>query len=62
MLRYDDGCMCDPDVWGPDGMERGDGHNPVCVNHGKERPAEEYRRERDLQMLDEIDNEWEYER
>ena len=25
-------CFCDPDVWGPDGLECGNGHNPVCPN------------------------------
>lgn len=27
-------CPCDPDVWGPDGLERGDGHNPASKHHG----------------------------
>lgn len=25
-------CQCDPDVWGPDGLEAGNGHNPMCEN------------------------------
>lgn len=41
-------CLCDPEVWGPEGLERGNGHNPACRNAGAAGAARSQRTSFDL--------------